>query len=87
MSVSDIATFFSTSTRSENDATNKIREKVLCIISNTPKEFLEHVQFGQQWKIVTDAWHDALKKLAEETGIPEYTSTQMKRTEIGRAHV
>jgi hypothetical protein len=79
MSVSDIATFFTTSTRSENDATNKIREKVLCIISNTPKEFLEHVQFGQQWKIVTDAWHDALKKLAEETGISEYTSTQMKR--------
>lgn len=78
MSVSDITTFFSTSTRNENDATNKIREKVLKLICNPPKEYLENPEFGNSWRIVYQAWNDALKKVAEETNILIYTSTQIK---------
>ena len=78
MSVSDINTFFSTSTRNENDATNKVREKVLKLICNPPKEYLENAEFGNYWRIVYEAWNDALKKIAEETNIPIYTSTQIK---------
>ncbi len=78
MSVSDITTFFSTSTRNENDATNKVREKVLKLICNPPKDYLENVEFGNSWRIVYEAWNDALKKIAEETNVLIYTSTQIK---------
>jgi hypothetical protein len=78
MSVSDITTFFSTSTRNDNDATNKVREKVLKLICNPPKEYLENPEFGNSWRIVYQAWNDALKKVAEETNILIYTSTQIK---------
>ena len=78
MSVSDITTFFSTSTRDENDATNKVREKVLKLICDPPKEYLDNVEFGNSWRIVYEAWNDALKKIAEETSVPTYTSTQIK---------
>ena len=78
MSVSDITTFFSTSTRNENDATNKVREQVLKLLCNPPKEYLEHPEFGKFWQIVFHAWNDELKKIGEETGVPEYTSTKIK---------
>jgi hypothetical protein len=78
MSVSDITTFFTTSTRAENDATNKVREKVLKLICNPPKEYLENAEFGNSWRIVYEAWNDALKKIAEETNVLIYTSTQIK---------
>jgi len=78
MSVSDITTFFTTSTRAENDATNKVREEVLKLLCNPPKEYLEHPEFGNSWHIVCSAWNDELKKIGEETGVPEYTSTQIK---------
>ena len=78
MSVSDITTFFSTSTRDENDATNKVREQVLKLICDPPKEYLDNVEFGNSWRIVYEAWNDALKKIAEETSVPTYTSTQIK---------
>jgi hypothetical protein len=78
MSVSDITTFFSTSTRNENDATNKTREKVLKLICNPPKEYLEDAEFGNFWRLVYEAWNDALKKIAEETNVPVYTSTKIK---------
>jgi hypothetical protein len=76
--VSDITTFFSTSTRNDNDATNKVREKVLKLICNPPKEYLDHSEFGNSWRIVHEAWNDALKKIAQETSVPMYTSTQIK---------
>jgi hypothetical protein len=78
MSISDISTFFTTSTRSENDAANKIREKVLEVISNPPKEYLESPEFGTSWRTVHDAWKDALTRLAEATHVPVYTSTEVK---------
>ena len=76
--VSDITTFFSTSTRNDNDATNKVREKVLKLICDPPKEYLDHAEFGNSWRIVHEAWNDALKKIAQETSVPIYTSTQIK---------
>jgi hypothetical protein len=76
--VSDITTFFSTSTRNDNDATNKVREKVLKLICDPPKEYLDHAEFGNSWRIVHEAWNDALKKIAQETSVPMYTSTQIK---------
>jgi len=78
MSISDIATFFSTSIRSKNDAMNKVREKVLKVICNPPKEYLENAEYGTSWRTVYQAWNDALKKIAIETTIPAYTSTQVK---------
>ena len=76
--VSDIESFFHTSSRNLNDATNKIREKVLKVICQPPQEYLEHEKYGASWKSVYHAWNDALQKIACETGIPEYTSTQIK---------
>lgn len=72
--VSDIKTFFTTSTREENDATNKIRESVLKIIDAPPQEYLEHSEFGSSWHIVHTAWKNALQKIAEETNVPVYTT-------------
>lgn len=78
MSVSDISTFFTTSTRDENDAANKIRENVLKVICNPPKEYFEHPEFGNNWRIVHQAWNNALKQIAEETEVPLYTSINNK---------
>jgi len=78
MSVSDITTFFSTSTRNKNDSTNKVRENVLKIICNPPKEYFDNAEFGNSWRIVYQAWNDSIKKIAEETSVPIYNSTQIK---------
>ena len=78
MSVSDISTFFTTSTRDANDATNKVREKVLKLICNPPEEYLNNEEFGPSWRIVCKEWNEALKKIAEETDVAVYTSTQIK---------
>lgn len=77
ISVSDISSFFSISSRNENDATNKIREKVLKLICNPPKEFIEDEKFGNSWRLVHQEWNNALKNIAEETDIPVYTSTEI----------
>lgn len=78
MSVSDITTFFSTSTRNKNDSTNKVRENVLKIICNPPKEYFDNAEFGNSWRIVYQAWNDSIKKIAEETSVPIYNFTQVK---------
>jgi hypothetical protein len=77
MIASDILTFFKTSERKKNDATNKTRENILKIIANPPKEYLDDAEFGNYWRLVSTAWTDALKKVAEETGITAYTSTKI----------
>lgn len=75
--ISDITTFSTTSTKNKNDATNKVRENVLKELSNPPKEYLENAEFGNSWHMVSQSWKDALKKIAEETNVPSYTSTQV----------
>jgi hypothetical protein len=77
MIASDILTFFKTCTREKNDITNKIRENILKIINNPPKEYIDNQEFGNYWRLVNNAWTDALKKVAEETSIAEYTSTKI----------
>lgn len=78
MSVSDITTFFTTSTRSGNDAANKIRENVLKHMCSPPKEYLEHPQHGAAWLNVKAAWDDALLRIASETTVPPYTRTAIE---------
>lgn len=76
ISVSDITSFFNNSSRSKNDATNKIREKVLKFISNPPKEYMDDKEFGKYWCIVYTEWNNAIKKIAEDTQISFYTHTK-----------
>ena len=77
--ISDITTFFTTSSRNNNDATNKIREKILKVIGDPPKEYLESEEFGESWKKVHTAWNDILKEVALEVGLEQdYTSTKIK---------
>ena len=78
MSVSDITTFFNTSTRNDNDATNKVRENVLKLLCNPPNDYLDHPEFGNSWRIVHKAWNDALKKIADETSVCSYTHTTIE---------
>lgn len=76
--VSDISTFFTTSTRDNNDAINKVREEVLKVICNPPKEYLENIQFGKNWCKVYEEFKKALEKIAQDTQIPTYTRTEIE---------
>jgi hypothetical protein len=75
--VTDITTFHKKSTRSKNDATNAIRERVLTVISDPPPDFLAHPEHGKAWSNLHREWTAALKKVAEETNIPAYTRNQV----------
>ena len=65
--VEDIATFFGRSTREQNDATNKVREPVLTLLSSPPTEFLTHETHGAQWTQVSNEWNKVMTKLAPQT--------------------
>ena len=77
MRVSDILTFGITSTRGANDATNKIRENILPIVSGPPADYLEHPIYGRQWLSCSRAWNAALNEIALEKDI-SYTLTRVK---------
>jgi hypothetical protein len=68
----DILSFFTTSQRDKNDATNKIREMILPLLSNS--QFIEDEKYGKYWKLVGYEWACALDKIALLTEIPKYTS-------------
>ena len=75
-----IITFFVTSTRSENDATNTKRELVLGQIGNPPKEFMEHETFGEHWKHVKKEFDAIIATIAISTNVSQpYTSYQIER--------
>jgi hypothetical protein len=79
-----ITTFFETSTRSENDATNTKRELVLGQIGNPPKEFMEHETFGRHWQYVKKEFDATIATIAANTNVPQpYTSYQIE-TKGGR---
>lgn len=79
-----ITTFFETSTRSENDATNKKRELVLGQIGNPPKEFMEHETFGRHWQYVKKEFDATIATIATNTNVPQpYTCYQIE-TKGGR---
>jgi hypothetical protein len=74
MLVSDILSFGLTSSRGKNDATNKMRESILPILSVPPAEYLEHPEYGLQWLSCSNAWNTALHEIATKKGIA-YTNT------------
>ena len=81
--VSDITTFLQSSARDENDAANKVRERVLSCLCRPPTEFLEHPEFGPSWQLVSTQWKVALANLASD--LPPYTSTSITM-KGGRSH-
>jgi len=64
--VQDIDAFFKTSSRDQNDATNKVREPVLTLLSSPPTEFLAHETYGAQWTQVSGEWNKVMTKLAPQ---------------------
>jgi hypothetical protein len=77
--IADITTFFTPNHRDKNDATNKIREGILKVISHPPATYLEDAVHGNSWRTLHHAWHAALRQIAQEKGIhPSYTSTQIE---------
>lgn len=78
MNVSDIQTFFQKSTRGNNDATNKIRERVLVNLYHLPQSYLDHPLHGVEWRRLYKSWRDAIHRLAELTGVPPYTSIEFE---------
>jgi len=73
--VHDITHFFTTSDRSGNDEANKIRERILQVISTVPLEFIANEQYGPLWQTVHDKWEEMIRHIAVTTHISEYTHT------------
>lgn len=71
--VSDITTFFQHSSRDKNDATNKVRERVLECMCSPPAAFLEDETHGPAWQQVHREWNASLATLVN---LP-YTSTSI----------
>lgn len=65
--VQDIGAFFKTSSRDQNDATNKVREPVLTLLSSPPTEFLSDETYGAQWTQVSGEWNKVMTKLVPQT--------------------
>ena len=65
--VQDIGAFFKTSSRDQNDATNKVREPVLTLLSSPPTEFLSDETYGAQWTQVSSEWNKVMTKLVPQT--------------------
>ena len=62
---SEINTFFNSSSRANNDATNKIREKILLSLQNIPPEYLD-IEYGAKWQLLKREWDIIINKLAHE---------------------
>ena len=75
--VADIDPFFNTSSRDGNDAANKVREKVLSVISAPPQEYLDDPVYGGKWNILHKEWVRVMAVVAEQTGLVQYTSTRV----------
>ena len=58
---SDITTFFSTSSRNDNDTANKKRENALAALLTVPADYLADPTHGHQWQTVRDDWVRVLK--------------------------
>ena len=74
MDVIDVRTFSQKSTRGNNDSTNKVRERVLLHLYTLPQSFLDHPEYGVEWRSLYQSWHDAIKTVALKTGVPDYSS-------------
>lgn len=69
---SDITTFFTTSSRNDNDATNKKRENVLASLLTVPPDYMTDPTHGEQWRAVRDDWIRVLKTFTPD---PEKEAT------------
>ena len=79
VNLSDIDTFFQTSSREENGAVNDVRETILSIIYDAPREFVEHETYGEKWRRVQHAWTKVIQQIAERIYIPLYDSVVVKK--------
>lgn len=61
-----ISTFFVSSARSANDATNKIRERVLENIIAPPLEYLYDTDYGHLWQHVHNEWNEIIDKIVDK---------------------
>ncbi len=77
LDVSDIATFFHSSTRATNDKTNKIREKILQNLSTIPSDFLEDPDYGSQWNQVLTTWNETISLHAASLGVVSFDRAEV----------
>jgi hypothetical protein len=78
--VEDIRLFSTTSSREDNDAVNKKREAILPLLECVPAEYLEHLEYGSQWRALHSAWNRTLGVIAARVG----GSPETPRTVLGR---
>jgi len=73
MQVSEIKKFLEKCSRDENDATNKIRERILKNIQAIPEDFLNDSTYGESWKLLLSKWNEAIIEVSKIANIPEHT--------------
>lgn len=64
---SDISTFFATSNRNDNDATNKKRENILSNLLTISPEYINDNEYGQKWVTVRNEWVRVIEELVNST--------------------
>jgi len=74
---SDIATFFVTSNRNDNDATNKKRENILSNLLKISPEYISDPEYGQKWETVRNEWIRVIEELTSD-----YSKKQMWETKL-----
>jgi hypothetical protein len=72
--IQDIQTFFTISARGDNDASNKLRERILSMLSNIPPAYTSDPTYGPNWCSLRDKWNAILRTIATETAVPTYTT-------------
>ena len=76
--VSSIQLFFEASKRSENDQANKLREKILGVLTNPPAAYLEDPEWGSKWTHLYSEWMKAVECVSDQTAVPDYTRTAIE---------
>jgi hypothetical protein len=62
--IEDIEKFYNINTRSNNDVSNKIREKILLKLFNIGKFYTNDINYSSKWLELKDAWNSVLKEIA-----------------------
>lgn len=60
INLNDIGSFYTKSSRADNDKTNKIREKILMNIKNVPSIYFFDKKYGKQWIKLKDEFYKAI---------------------------
>lgn len=80
--VQDIGAFFKTSSRDQNDATNKVREPVMTLLSSPPTEFLSDETYGAQWTQVSREWNKVMTELVPQTASADTAATPRHKIKV-----